>query len=730
MKIKMKRLIIVSNRLPVTIERKKEKFRYKKSVGGLATAIDSFYRSYDSTWVGWSGMTTDKTEKDERELIAEELADLKSHPIFLSKRDVDLFYHGFSNETIWPLFHYFPQYAIFKKESWRWYEKVNRTFCEEVLKVAEEGDTIWIHDYHLMLLPKMLREKLPGSPIGFFLHIPFPSFDIFRLIPWRREILDGLLGADLIGFHTYSYTQNFLKSVHRLFGYEFTMGYVNTGKRVVKADIFPIGIQYERFSKAYLDGDVKKEVKKLGKKIADRKIILSVDRLDYTKGLPKRLEAFELFLKEYPEYRGKVNLIQLTVPSREQVEHYKRLKSEVDILISKINGAYGNIGWVPVWYLYRSLTFPQLAALYIDADVCLVTPLRDGMNLVAKEYVAVKQDETGVLILSEMAGAAQELGEAIIVNPNNTEEIMESIKTALEMDPDEKKRRIGVMQKRLKQYDVRRWAEDFFSALEKIKDRQKAMSMRLFNSALKEELLTKYRESKRRLFLLDYDGTLVPLVDKPEKAKPGEETIRLLKKISSDKNNEVVIISGRDKATMDDWFSGLDIGLVAEHGVWIKERGMKDWDMIEPLTNNWMDDIRSIFQLYTDRTPGSFIEEKEYSLVWHYRKVNTELGLTRVLELVDELTHLTANMGLQILEGEKVVEVKNAGVNKGRAAQRWIQRDDVDFILAAGDDWTDEDIFYAIPPSAYSIKVGLSPTKARYNLLEYSDVVELLSELG
>ncbi|MCI0481409.1 MAG: bifunctional alpha,alpha-trehalose-phosphate synthase (UDP-forming)/trehalose-phosphatase [Candidatus Dadabacteria bacterium] len=724
----MKRLLIVSNRLPVSIEKGKGSLDYKQSVGGLATAVGSFYREYSSLWIGWPGITSDKITKGEREEIARSLANTyKSHPVFLSQKALERFYYGFSNKTLWPLFHYFPLNTVYDEEFWKDYIKVNADFCTAVTEVARPGDVVWIHDYHLLLLPRMIKEQLPDTSIGFFLHIPFPSFELFRLLPWRKEILNGMLGADLVGFHTYEYAQHFMKSCHRLLGHEFNLGQTVVEDRIVKADIFPIGIDYEKFSETAARNEVIKEAAGFRKKVSDRKIILSVDRLDYSKGLLKRLEAIEIFLKKYPEYREKVVFIQITVPSRERVEHYKILKSQIDTMVGKINGQYGTIGRVPVWYLYRSLTFSRLVALYQVSDIALITPLRDGMNLVAKEYIATKRDKKGVLILSEMAGAAAELGEALIVNPNDTLDVASKIKAALDMGDEDKVSLIGSMQKRISYYNVKRWAADFISVLDKTKQQQKLMSMQEMNDRVKSKLLSDYTRAEHRLFLLDYDGTLVPFADKPEDAAPSPAVRLVLEKLSSDTRNSVIVISGRDRETLEKWFSDASVGLVAEHGVWLKERGAESWTMVEPLSNEWKKDLRPILEYYVNRTPGSFIEEKSYSLVWHYRKVEPDLGQRRARELVDETTQLTSNLDLQILEGNKVIEIKNQGVNKGRAARHWIARRKWDFALAVGDDVTDEDMFLVLPPNGCSIKVGLRPSRAKYNMERSQDVLLLLT---
>jgi len=617
---------------------------------------------------------------------------------------------------------------VTNKTFWEAYKQINKTFCDEIIRVVQPGDIIWVHDYHLMLLPKLLREKLQDVAIGFFLHIPFPSFEVFRLLPWRKEILDGILGADLIGFHTYDYVLHFLDSVRRLLGYEHSLGQIIVDNRVVKIDAFPIGIDFDYFAHAIHRVDVKKELTKIRKKIGGKKVILSIDRLDYTKGIPQRLEAFDLFLEKNPDYRGKVTFILVAVPSRTRVDHYIQLKQQVDELVGKINGKYGTLEWVPIWYMYRSLSFNSLAALYSVADIALVTPMRDGMNLIAKEYIATRCDDTGVLILSEMAGASKELGEAIIINPNNKEEIAQAIKQALTMPENEQKERNKIMRERLRRYNITRWANEFIDRLSYTKKLQQELMTKKLTPAIRKELLEDYSKSKKRLILLDYDGTLISFRDKPEKAQPDSELLKILETLGKNPKNEVILISGRSREILDKWFGNLNVSLVAEHGVWLKEQD-KDWVMVEPLKNDWKEEIRSILELYVDRTPGTFIEEKDFSLVWHYRNTEPELALVRSNELKDTLFHLIANRDLEILEGSKIIEVKNMGINKGKAVLKWLTQANWDFILAIGDDWTDEDVFEILPDWAYSIKVGLGVSKARFNLSTFNEVRELLKEM-
>jgi trehalose 6-phosphate synthase/phosphatase len=721
----MNRLLIVSNRLPISISRKNGDLRLQRSVGGLATGVGSFYKSYESLWVGWPGINVQRKHEEEKDRIVDVLRKEQCHPVFLSPYDIKHYYDGFCNNTLWPLLHYFNLSADYDPKTWQVYQRVNEKFCDAVMEVARPDDVIWVHDYHLMLLPQMLRERLPDAEIGYFHHIPFPSFEIFRHLPWREEILSGLLGADLIGFHTYGYVRHFLSSVRRLLGYEHTFGEVRTGTRMVRTDLFPMGIDYHRFADSAGSTQVQKEIARIRQKYGKRKIILSFDRLDYTKGIPLRLEAFDALLAKKPEYRGKVSLVVVAVPSRTGVGRYQALKKRIDELVGRINGKYGTTDWIPVRYFYNFLPFETLVAFYSAADVALVTPLRDGMNLMAKEYVATRTDGTGVLILSEMAGAAEELGEAIIVNPNDQDAVIEAIETALAMPEKEQIERNRTMQRRLMRYDIEHWVGDFLTRLGDARAVQAERSEQVVTPAIRNELVSDYVAGKDRLLLLDYDGTLVPFASKPQKAVPGDATREVLEALSRAPGNEVVVISGRDRSTLDAWFGAMDIGLIAEHGVWIKERS-GEWRMPEALSDEWKAEINPLLELYTDRTPGAFIEEKDYSLVWHYRRTEPVLGAQRAKDLKDDLLHLTSNLDVGVMEGNKVIEIKNNVVNKGRAALNWVSRHAWDFILAIGDDRTDEDLFAAMPPEAYSVKVGLAPSRARFNLVAQRDVLPLL----
>ncbi len=722
----MARTIIVSNRLPVRITKTGNKLDYKPSEGGLATGLGSIYKKGDNVWLGWPGLYVNK--KEEKEEITRELRKENMVPVFLSKQLIKDFYEGFSNETIWPTYHYFSQYAIYDHKKFEAYIKANHEFCNELLRIANPTDTIWIHDYQLLVLPKMVREKLPDVSIGFFQHIPFPSYEVFRMLPWRKEILYGMLGSDLIGFHTYDDMRHFLSSIGRLIGVNNSRGRIERDKRVIEVDSFPMGIDYEKYSNSAASPQtIEKEIR-YRTSLGDQKLILSIDRLDYSKGIPQRLQAFEMFLQEYPEYQSKVSLIMIVVPSRDNVDQYAELKEEIDLLVGRINGNYGRLNWTPVHYFYRSFPLEALSAFYRMAHVALVTPMRDGMNLVCKEYIASRLDQKGVLILSEMAGASKELSDAILINPNNISRIVRAIHQALTMPEEEQEKRISVMQETIKRYNIHHWVNIFMERLNLIIEERKSLATRTLDEKAVQSLVDAYKSAKSRLLFLDYDGTLTGFKPNPQSAKPDNELLKIIESLTKIKKNRVIIISGRDKNTLDSWVGHLPIDIIAEHGVWLREKE-NHWHTIEALDSNWKEELRSLLEVYVDRTPGSFIEEKDYSLVWHYRKVEQGLGELRTRELSSHLKYLSTNKNLQVLEGDMVVEIKSSAVNKGRAATKWLQDYPHEFTLAIGDDWTDEDTFRVMPENAFTIKVGGTTSVAKYNVLGVKDVRALLKKL-
>jgi len=722
----MPKTIIVSNRLPVKLKKEDGKYIYTPSEGGLATGLGSIYKEGGNIWLGWPGVAIEE-EKDRQDAI-KNLKKNNMSPVFLTEQEIEEYYEGFSNETLWPNFHYFNQYAEYEETYWQAYKKVNQKFADQLSELTEEGDKIWIHDYQLLLLPALIREKHPNISIGFFLHIPFPSYETFRLLPWRRELLMGMLGSDFLGFHTYDDMRHFLSSVNRLAGIGNSHGQISLGSRKVLVDALPMGIDYDKYATLAADPETLEKEVRYRTLIGDTKIMLSIDRLDYSKGIPQRLRAFELFLQRYPEYKEKVSLLMVVVPSRDQVGKYKELKEEIDLLVGRINGNLSRMTWNPIHYFYRSFPLHALSAFYRMAKVALVTPMRDGMNLVAKEFIASKLNKKGVLVLSEMAGASKELSEAILINPNNIEQMIRAFKQALEMPEREQIRNLEVMQSSLKRYNIHHWVKLFMERLDYIKSEQLALQTKILDKSSQRPLEEAYRNAKSRIIFLDYDGTLTPFHGDPQQASPDAELKEIISKLSENEKNKVVVISGRDKATLENWFGHYKLDLIAEHGVWLRMYGKK-WKTLATLKDNWKKEINDVLEDYVGRTPGSFIEQKDYSLVWHYRKVETGLGELRTRELTSHLKYLASDQNLHVLEGDMVVEIKSSEVNKGRAAQKWLKDASAEFYMAAGDDWTDEDTFKAMPENAFTIKVGNTPSAAKYSVTDYSDVRKLLIAL-
>ena len=730
------RLFIVSNRLPVSIKITKKTARIIQSPGGLATGMESYLQLRrkktnlpDHLWVGWPGVDD---SADWSPILDTRLKERNMWPVLFNAEEIRNFYYGFCNDTLWPLFHYFPEFVSYNNDGWAAYREANERFHDVLLPLLKPDDVVWIHDYQLLLLPRLLRERLPEQTIGLFLHIPFPVFEMFRALPqkWRENLLQGMLGADLIGFHTYDYTRHFTDCVERMLGYEQNMGLITVNLRTVKADTFPMGIDVEKFFNASTTKAVRHEIELGHAATKDHVCILSVDRLDYTKGILKRLEAYAMFLEKYPARREHVVLMFVVVPSRLEVAQYQQMKEDIDQRVGKINGEFGTVNWTPIVYQFKQLNFEQLTALYSIAPIALVTPLRDGMNLIAKEYVAARQGRDGVLILSEMAGAAQELSEALIVNPQHSDEVADALEQALTMPKEEQQKRMSIMEHRLERYPIARWADDFLGDLRELKQSQQLGEGPKLLTARERTLVGKhFRRASRALFLLDYDGTLVEFSRYPQLAFPDPQLLTLITNLAQSSTNTVVLMSGRDTKILDQWFNNLPIDLGGEHGIFLKHRSDGVWKMTKRFQNDWKKNLLPIFRRYADRLPGSIVEEKEFSIAWHSRAANPALASLRSKELLNTLTHLTANLDVDILQGNRVVEARSAGANKGAVASYYLERGTYDFILAIGDDTTDEDIFESLPSDAVSIKVGPAKTKARFRVESHLDVRALLEYL-
>ncbi len=726
----MPRVIIVANRLPVTVSPTESGVEVQKSTGGLATGLLRPHEQSGGVWIGWSGSTEEDLSERQRTELEQKLSEMRLVAVPLTGAQVARYYEGYSNGVLWPLFHYLLDQIPLHVRDWDAYVEVNEQFADVVAQHYRPGDLIWVHDYQLLLLPQLLRRRLPDARVGFFLHIPFPSEELFRTLPERDRVLRGLLGADLVGFHTPAYLRHFASSLTQILGLTVDIDRVQLADRDVRLGVFPMGIDAESFRKMAEVPGVEAEALTL-KDDGNLQLLVGVDRLDYTKGIPRRLLAYERMLETHPDLRERVRLVQVAVPSRTNVEAYQDFRALVDGLVGRINGAFGTPRWVPVHYIYRGLSEPELVALYRAADVMLVTPLRDGMNLVAKEFVASRIDGDGVLILSEFAGASWELPEAIQVNPYDVEASAESYYRALTMAEEERRARLVPLRARVEAYDVHRWAASFLEQLDTI-THHAAIARRTPGSgaAAKQELTARMQDAESLLVLLDYDGTLVPYTATPELARPDPALLELLAALASRPNTELHVVSGRARETLEQWLGMLPIALHAEHGFWSRAVGQREWIPAGELGPAWREPALAILREITSRTPGSLTEEKSVALAWHYRMADQESGARRANELRLHLGQMLSNQPVEILAGHKVIEIRPYGIHKGRIVPPIPpERLPSMVILAVGDDRTDEDLFTVLPPEAITIKVGPGATHARFRLEGVPAVRTFLSTL-
>lgn len=733
----MSKNIIVSNRLPIQIQKvENSTYRVDQSSGGLATGLKSVHREGNSLWIGWPGIQEEALNDQEKSDVEKQLQDNNYLPIHLNGGEIEEFYNGLSNTCLWPLFHYFTEFTHFDEKQWNSYLQVNQKFADAIIANSQEDDIIWIHDYQLLLCPDLVRKKRPNVCIGLFLHIPFPSFEIFRIFPKREELLKGMLGADLIGFHTYDYQRHFVSSATRILRLTANFNELNYSGRNIVVNTFPMGIDYQKFESFALKHKAQKEEEKsnlrkqleIHKKEKDSLLILSIDRLDYTKGVVNRLCAFEQFLEQYPEYIGKARLIMLAVPSRSNVPQYQQLKNETDQTVGRINGKFARVNWTPIWYFYRSMPFEDLIDLYISSDIAMITPVRDGMNLVAKEYLATRVDGDGILILSEMAGAAKELHQAIIINPFDPQDMIQALKKSADMTKEEQIQRNKISRNRIQRYHVEHWAKDFMKSLNDVKLQQEKNQTPRLNSQIQASIKEELKASKNAVLFLDFDGTLVNFNDDPLKALPSQETINTIAKLNQSPHVEPVIISGRSMEFLENVFEELEINLIGEHGYQIKHKGTR-FDNSDIHNSKWKEHLIPILEGFSDRTPGTFIEVKHHALVWHYRKADPELGKVRASELKTLLKSLITS-NLTILDGDCVIEITHSQINKGSTALSLCNENKYDFIMAIGDDVTDENMFIHLPEKTHSIKVGKKETQAKNYLSNVEAVQDFLKYLS
>ena len=721
----MRRTILVSNRLPVTIGIDPETGdqTLSHSVGGLVTGLRPLHESSGGLWVGYPGA-------DPSDEIRERLEEGNLVPVDLDPEDFTKYYDGYSNDAIWPLFHYFTEFGSFVPEQFEAYRRVNQRFADMVCEIAEPGDAVWVHDYHLMLLPRMLRDRELDARIGFFLHIPFPADETFRILPQRVEILRGLLGADLIGMHTYDYTYNYLRSVRRILGIEAQGGTVRMRNHNVRVEAHPLGIDTEDFHQKAYSQPAERFLTQLKRNVGDRQVILGVDRLDYTKGLLLKLQAFERLLERSPRWAQRVLFLQLAVPTRAGIHAYQDLKGEVERRVSEINGIHGSPLMSPINYLYQTVSQEELCALYRLADVCFVSPVRDGLNLVAKEYVVCRDDGGGTLVISEFAGAVSELGEALRVNPWDIEGTANQLERALEMSLGERNERMMPMHSRLRQNDVHRWVSDFMSSLDGTKSVPTGVPPMLTSTVIADTLANDFRASESSLVMLDYDGSLREFCDRFEDATPTAEILGLLHRFGNRHDVKVFINSGRDHQTLGHWFADCPIDLIAEHGAWMKQAGEKEWRLLGVLDTSWKSEVHGILDHYVVRTPGSRIEEKQTSLAWHYRQTDQTLGNWQALELVSLLENNLRGQPVQVLHGSKVVEVRQQGLTKARAYDIVLDRfGPFDFELATGDDRTDEDLFLHVGSDVNTVKIGSGSSATKVAVASPRSLREMLTAL-
>ena len=720
----MAQVLIISNRLPVTVKKIDGTFTYETSVGGLSSGLSGYVKSRNNEWIGWPGIASDQLTDADIRAITRKLARQHCKPVFLTQKQIDEFYAGYSNGLLWPLLHSMKMQKSKKLERW-WqaYRDVNKIYASIIVESARHDATIWVHDYQLMLVPEYLKRKLSHNHIGFFLHTPFPPYNVFKKLPEAKRLIGSLLQADLVGLQTKINVEHFNETVSRLEYGEITDNLLILKGRSVQITDFPIGIDYTRFDNAYQLPDVARATRRMRAKYVGLKVIAGVDRLDITKGFVERLIAYQAFLKRNPKQRKKVIFVLVGAPSRSDVPAYQKLARDVERLVNEINATFGTQKWQPVDYI-KGLPFHEVTALFQIADVCFVTPLKDGMNLVAKEFIASK-NKSGVLILSDGAGAAQELHDALLVDMKRPETLVLALERALSMRKIDITGRFNAMNEQIAGHTIHHWSKEFIKTLQK----PIPLPILPLTGKSQRKITADYLNAKTRALFIDYDGVLSELMDRPEDAKPSKQVLQLLTALARDPKNEVFIISGRSRSDLELWGSRTGAGMIAEHGAFMWDTASHIWYENNVEDTSWKTMLLPILTSYADITSKAHVEEKTTTLVWHYRESPAFQAQKNLVLLKKELRPLLKDLDLRAYDGKRILEIKHKNLNKGVPVKKQLAQKSYDFILTAGDDYTDESMFKAVPHWAHSIKVGNGITAARYRAKNVTRFVALLTAL-
>jgi len=726
-----KRVFIVSYRFPSTLLKDGSGVKLQNA---CVAAGGNFLiqQGHEVVWVGHETLSTPGSEH---------AAEAHTIPVPMLPKSAWGWYE-YCKVVLWPLFHYVGGHSLDVPDMWQNYVDANTAFADVIAENYKQGDFILIQDYHLLLLPSLLRKRIPQANVAFFLHTPWPSSEIYRALPVRDEVLNGILGANLVGFQTYSYLKHFNSACTRLLGLTANdKGIFTEEERLVRLDVYPAGIDAKRVSELMTSPELVAKVAEFRKTIQGKKMVVSNDRIEYTEGIPHKLKAWETFLTNYPEWQGKVMLTLCCEANSALLSEktYQHLQEDIEQQVGAINGKFGTVTWTPVRYLNHKVDEQELYAIFASADVGLWTPLRAGMNLTCHNFVCAQQENHGVLIMSELAGSAQCLSGCVLVNPWDDKKVAKAVHEALTMKEDQRKIRFKHCFDYVTTHDAGFWMKSLLAELVHMDSQPHAHDYSAcLPRANLEQLADVFAKSQKRLLLLDYDGTLSPLVSQPDQAGPTPQLLALIEKLASQENTYIYVISGRDRTSLGEWLGHLPIGMSCEHGLFFRpylRGGVGEWqDIISTLDTNWKTDIRALFKDFTDRTPGSMIESKEVNLTWHYRNADPDFGEYQKNELLMHLQDLPG-MPIDILPGKKAVEVRPQGINKGSVVRRILAlHKDTDFAVCMGDDKTDEDMFVELDNSEfehhYTIMVDKKPTSANFYVDEQSSVIDFLAVLA